>query len=126
MIVEIPVENPPPVIETVKIPEYARPWCDKWGNIKKEPGKTIEENHGPNFIKVFIYRAGEGFYFGYQLKIKKLILQKQANIRDIPHETEEKARLAAREELIRLTSEKKIKEVFITFDKICYNQPELF
>jgi|LSPZ01.1.fsa_nt_gi hypothetical protein len=126
MIVESPVENSPPVIESAKIPEYARPWCDTWGNIKKEPLKTIEENHGPDFVKIFVYQAGPGFYFGYQLKLKKLILQKQANIRDVPFESDEKARRAARDELLSLADEKKIIREFVMFDKICYNQPELF
>ncbi len=126
MIVESPVENSPSVIESAKIPEYARPWCDTWGNIKKEPLKTIEENHGPDFVKIFVYQAGPGFYFGYQLKLKKLILQKQANIRDVPFESDEKARRAARDELLSLADEKKIIREFVMFDKICYNQPELF
>jgi hypothetical protein len=126
MIVETPVENSPPVIETIEIPEYARPFCDSWGNIKKEPVKTIEQTQGRDFIKINIFRADPGFFYGYQFKIKKLILQKEANINDVPFETEEKARRAARNELLSLVSEKKLLQTFISFDKVCYNQPELF
>ena len=125
MIVETPVENPPPVIG-LQIPEYARPYCDTWGNFKIEPVKTIEESHGLNFIKVMIYMVNHGYYYGYQLKINKIILQKQANIKDQPEETENSARLAARNELQNIVTEKKINDIFIMFDKICYNQPELF
>jgi hypothetical protein len=126
MIIETPVENPPAVIGTVEIPEYARPYCDTWGNIKTEPVKSLEESHGPHFAKIFIYRAGPGFYFEYQLRIKKLITQKKANIGDVPLKTEEEALRAARDELLSLASEKKLRRIFTTFDKIRYNQPELF
>jgi hypothetical protein len=126
MIIETPVENPPPVIGTVEIPEYARPYCDLWGNIKKEPVKTIEESHGADFIKINIFRADPGFFYGYQFKIKKLILQKEANITDIPFDTEEKARRGIRDELLSIVTEKKLLDTFAALDLICYNQPELF
>jgi hypothetical protein len=126
MIVETPVENAPAVTGAIKIPEYARPYCDSWGNIKKKPVKTIEQNKGGDFIKIYIFQAGPCFFYEYQFKIKKLILQKNANINDVPFETEEKARIAARNELLSLVSEKKRQETFSSFDLICYNQPELF
>jgi hypothetical protein len=126
MIIETPIEKAPPVIGAVKIPEYARPFCDTWGNIKKEPVRTIEESHGPNFIKVFIFNAGVGYFYGYQLKLNKVVLQKQANITDTPQETEDKAQRAAQDDLMAAVSEKRLRKVFISFDKICYNQPELF
>jgi len=126
--VEIPVENPPPVIEKADIPEFARPFCDKWGNIKKTPEKMIEENHGMDFIKIFIYKAGPGFYFSFQLKLRKLIFQKEANIKDNSHDSIEAARRAARDAIVSVVQNysKNLIETFITFDKICYNQPELF
>jgi hypothetical protein len=126
MIVETPVENAPAVTGAIEIPEYAWLYCDSWGNIKKEPVKTIEQNKGNDFIKICIFLAEPGFFYGYQFKIKKPILQKNANINDVPFETEEKARIAARNELLSLVSEKKLKETFASFDLICYNQPELF
>lgn len=127
MVVETPaeIENTPLVFNTVSLPESARQHCDIWGNFIN-PLKTIEQNHGNNFIKVFIYSFESRFYFGYQLKLEKLIREKKANISDIPYDTEEKARKAVRDELTRLVTETKLKKAFITFDKICYNQPELF
>jgi len=126
---ETPVENPPPVLETVELPEYARAYCDKWGNIKKTPEKVIEQNKAADFVKIFIYNADPGFYFGFQLKIRKLIYQREANIlKDTAQDTAEAATYAARRELVALVNSysKKMIEAFLTFDKICYNQPELF
>jgi hypothetical protein len=79
-----------------------------------------------NTIKVLIYIVNDNFYYGYQLKINKIILQKQANIKDRPEETENNARLAARNELLNIVTEKRLNDIFILFDKICYNQKELF
>jgi hypothetical protein len=125
-LIETPVENAPPVIGVVNIPEYARSYCDIWGNIKKKPVKILEETQGPNFVKVFIFCTEQGFFYGYQLKLDKLILQKKANINDVPLQTEREALNTARNELIAAATEKKLLRVFITFDTICYNQPELF
>jgi hypothetical protein len=127
MVVETPAEidNAPLVFNAVSIPESARPLCDIWGNFIN-PLKTIEQNNGNNFIKIFIYAYEGCFYFGYQLKLKKLIREKRANISDIPIDTEEKARKAAKNELTNIVTEEKLQKVFISFDKICYNQPELF
>jgi hypothetical protein len=127
MVVETPaeIENVPLVFTAVSIPEAARPLCDIWGNFIK-PIKTIEQNHGNDFIKIFIYDFESRFYFGYQLKLKKVIREKRGNIADIPIDTEEKTRKAAKDELINLVMETKLQKVFISFDKICYNQPELF
>jgi hypothetical protein len=127
MVVETPVEieNTPLVFNAVSIPESARPLCDIWGNFNS-PMKTIEQNHGNNFIKVFIYSFESRFYFGYQLRLEKLIREKRANVSDIFYGTEEGARKAARDELTSLATETKLRKVFITFDIICYNQPELF
>jgi hypothetical protein len=127
MVVETPleIENTPLVFSAVSIPESARQLCDIWGNFIN-PLKTIEQNHGNNFIKVFIYGFENRFYFGYQLKLEKLIKEKKANVSDISYDTEEKAQKAAKDELTSLATETKLRKVFIMFDKICYNQPELF
>jgi hypothetical protein len=127
MVVETPAEidNAPLVFNAVSIPESARPLCDIWGNFV-HPLKTIEQNHGNDFIKIFIYSFESRFYFGYQLKLKRVIREKKANVSDIPIDTEEKTRKAARDELTSLVTETKLQKVFISFDKICYNQPELF
>jgi hypothetical protein len=127
MVVETPAEidNAPLVFNAVSIPESARQLCDIWGNFIN-PLKTIEQNHGNDFIKIFIYGFEGRFYFGYQLKLKRVIREKRANISDVPIDTEEKARKAARDELTSLATETKLQKVFTTFDKICYNQPELF
>jgi len=125
---ETPVDNPPPVTGSVLIPEYAKNYCDKWGNIQKPPENCIEENRGTDFIKIYIYKTDPGYYFGYQIKMNKLILQKQANILMKPYETVEKAQIAARADLVSTVgkhSNNKTKLLY-SFDKICYNQPELF
>jgi len=128
MTVETPIENPPPLINAVKIPEYARAYCDTWGNIKKPPVKKIEQSNGRNFIKIYIFQAEPGFFWGFQLKLNKLILQSEANIKDDPYKTENEAIKAARLTIEAVVSEhsKKMANLLLSFDKICYNQPELF
>jgi hypothetical protein len=126
MIVESLIENPPPIIGGSEIPEYARPYCDTWGNLTIKPVKSIEESHGPNFVKVLIFMVNSNFYYSFQIKLNKVIFQKQANVNDKPEESENNARLAARNELLTIVTENKVKEMFLFFDKICYNQPELF
>ena len=115
-------------IKRAEIPAFARSYCDIWGNIKKTPIKAVEQAYGPNFIRFSVYQADTGYFYGYQLKIKKLILQKEANITDTPHETQDKACRADRNELLSIVSNysKKMLGVFFNFDKICYEQPELF
>ena len=129
MLVETPVENPPPVIDTINIPDYARSYCDKWGNIKQEPLKTIQQKSGGDFINVFIYKTEKGFFYGFQLKLRKLVLFKNANVvKDTPAETEEKAREAARLSIVESVGmySKNMLKHFMFFDKICYNQLDLF
>ena len=126
MIIETPIENAPPVIDPVEIPEYARSYCDSWGNLRLNPLKTLDQCRGGDFIQITVYKADTGFYYGFKLKLKRLVYQKMANIRDTPHETEGKALRAAQEELLTLVSEKKLAKTFLLFDKIRYNQPELF
>jgi hypothetical protein len=126
---ESPVENPPPVIDAVELPEYARAYCDKWGNMRKTPLKTIEQCKAGDFVKIFIYDAPMGFYYAFQAKLRRLVYQKEANIiKDAPEKTPEAALFAARRELVSIVNNysKKLIKLFLTFDKICYNQPELF
>jgi hypothetical protein len=110
-------------------PETMPAYCDKWGNIRKEPERIIKENHGPNFIKIFIYEHTGLFFFGYQIRIEKLIRQKTGNIKNAGFETMEAARMGAREELksvIFKTRSHGVKMQFANFVKVYYNQPELF
>jgi hypothetical protein len=128
MLIEEPIENPPPVVNSAVIPAFARDYVDLWGNFKKAPVRAIEQSHGADFIRFYVYRAELGFYFSYRLKLRKLIYQREANINDPPEATEEKAIRAAHAEIVALVNKysKKLLEVFLTFDKVCYNQPELF
>jgi len=129
MLIETPVENPPPVTEVIDLPEYAIPFCDKWGNIKSSPEKTIEQKNGSDFIIINIFKSEKGFFYGFKLKLKKLIIQKEANvIKDTPFKTGEIALTAAREAIINFLNSysKNMIKTFLSFDKICYNQPELF
>ena len=126
--IETPVENLPHIVNSAPVPASARDYVDIWGNIKKTPVKAVEQAHGPDFIRVYIYQADPGYYYSYQLKLKKLILQKEANIKDEPCKNEDEARQAARREMIAAVSlySKNLVDLYLTFDKICYNQPELF
>ena len=122
-------ETLPPVLEIYSIPEYARNYTDKWGNIKKPPEKTIEQCKAGDFIKIFIYSAEPGFYYGFQVKLRKLVKQKEANIiNDSVQKTADAALYSARRELVSIVNNysKKLVKTFLTFDRICYNQIELF
>lgn len=107
---------------------------DKWGNLKIPPIKIIEENHGENSIKIFIYQyqaEGENspvnYYFGFQLKIEKLIRQKRANIADSPMRGIDDSRASAQNLILEMCKKNKIaKRTFAEFSIIRYNQPELF
>ena len=102
---------------------------DQWGNIKADPKKVIEEAHEENFIKIFVYNPppGEAWFFGFQLKIEKVVRQKRANINDPPLRGPDAARLAAREMIVDICKKNHaIKKIFADFTVIRYNQPELF
>jgi hypothetical protein len=100
---------------------------DQWGNFRLQAEKVIEEIHGQNFIKVFIYRYNEQFFYGFQIKIGKLVRQKKANINDPPMQSREAAKEAARKQIIRICKTgHAIKKLFNDFTIIQYNQPELF
>jgi hypothetical protein len=101
---------------------------DQWGNIKTGPVRVMEENHGENFIKIFLYETARGeWFFGFQLKMEKIVRQKRANMADPPHRTAESARLAARNMIVDICRKNHgIKKAFADFTVIRYNQPELF
>jgi hypothetical protein len=100
---------------------------DAWGNFRLQAEKVIEENHGQNFIKILIYQYNKQYFYGFQIKIEKLIRQKKANIGDPPLGSVEAARAAAREQIIELCKMgHAIKKAFNDFTVIRYNQPELF
>jgi len=126
--IETPAKNLPTIAYSGPTAAFARDYVDIWGNIKKAPIKTLEQAHGGDFIKVYVYAAEPGFFYGFQVKLRKLIYQKQANIKDAPEKTIDSALFAARRELVSIVNNysKKLVELFLTFDKIVYNQPELF
>lgn len=112
-------------------------YYDQWGNLKGTPAKTIEENHAENFVKIFIYQYSSintvinhrqaDFYFGFQLRIGKLVRQKQANIADSPCRSIESARIDARNMIIDICKKNRaIKKIFADFTMIGYDQLELF
>jgi len=119
----------------VSMPESE--FSDQWGNLKGTPLKVIEEKHGENSVKIFIYEyrsintVANGrpadYYFGFQLKIDRLIRQKRANIADRPMRGVDEARSAAQKMIIDICKKNKVvKKTFAEFTSIRYNQPELF
>lgn len=112
-------ENPP-----VSMPESE--YYDQWGNLKT-PLKVIEETHGENFIKIFVYQYQADYFFGYQIKIDGIIRQKKANIKGLPMRDADEARESARKMIVDICNKKKVtKRIFAEFTIIKYNQPELF
>ena len=122
-------EGPPPdtglFAETPPEPETGD--YDAWGNLRLEPVNVVQEAHGENVIRIFIYEYNGAFYFSFQIKIEKLVRQKMANVKDMPHTSIERARGAAREMIIGICKENRtIKKLFADFTIITYDQPELF
>jgi hypothetical protein len=108
-------------------PEAENGNCDTWGNIRLAPVKTIEEANGKNFVKIFIYEYRGGYFFGFQIKIEKVVRQRAANVNDLPLKTLEAARGAARGMIVQICKENHvIKRLYTDFTVIGYNQPELF
>jgi hypothetical protein len=100
---------------------------NQWGNLRLQAETVIEENHGQNFMKIFIYKYNDKFFYGFQVKIEKLIRQKMANINDPPLRSMEEAGAAAREQIIGICKTgHAIKKAFNNFTVIRYDQPELF
>ena len=97
------------------------------GVIKAEPVKTIEERHKKNYVKISIYEVSGAFFFGYQLRVDRIIRQKKASISDKALQSAEEARCAARDEIKGICGHSRfIRDVFEDFTIIKYNQGELF
>jgi hypothetical protein len=100
---------------------------DTWGNLRGEPFLIIEEAHGTNFINIFIYKAGDLFSFGYQLRVGTILRQKKANISGAIYKTNGAAREAAGNEVAALcATNKNSKKYFAEFQKIKYTDYDLF
>jgi len=101
--------------------------CDMWGNIKTEPLCTVEERHGDMFARIFVYRAGDRFYYGYQISIGTIVRQKTANLQDRSFSSVDFARSAASIDIERVcNTNKNAKKIFADFIKIRYKQGSLF
>ena len=138
--IDITEDEAPPPLGIFDGPRVSMPeseFYDTWGNLKGPPEKTIDEYHGENFIKIFIYKytsistvAGgreADYHFGFQIKIERLVRQKRANIADPPMRGADEARLAARNMIVDVCKKNRaIKRLFADFTIIRYNQPELF
>lgn len=98
-----------------------------YGAIKAEPVKVIEECHKKNYVKVSIYEVAGAYYYGYRLKVDRIIRQKAANLNDKPLESAESARIAARAEILNICAHSRfVRDIFEDFTTIMYNQYELF
>jgi hypothetical protein len=127
----IEAEAPPPLgifgAPPAPPPEGESPDYDQWGNLKINPVKAVEEVHGENFVKIFLYQYRDSFFYGFQLKIEKVVRQKRANIGDPALGGIESARAAAKDQIIDICKRNHgIKRLFADFTIIRYNQPELF
>jgi hypothetical protein len=101
--------------------------CDRWGNLRGEPYQLIDERHGDFFIRIMIYRRGEAFYYGYQLRVGTMIRQRAANMGGEAYRTPAMARMAASIEIEALCgTNKNVKKLFTDFTRIRYNQGSLF
>jgi len=100
---------------------------DTWGNLRGEPVRIIDEAHGSNFVKVFIYKTGDLFAYGFQLRVGTVIRQKAANIGGATFNSEGAAREAAGVEIAAIcATNKNSKKYFAEFAKVRYNNYDLF
>jgi hypothetical protein len=117
----------PPVLSVLDNPPPLEGETNAFGAITLDPVKSIVESHSKNFVKIFIYECAGRFYFGYQLKVERIIRQKKANVADTSYDKADAARLAAREEIKGICgSNRFIRDILEDFVSIVYNQPELF
>jgi len=101
--------------------------CDTWGNIQGEPFCVIEERHGDWFVKIFVHRVENRYYYGYQINIKTMVRQKTASVNDRSFDSADYARSSASVEVERVCNENKnVKKIFADFIQIRYNQGSLF
>jgi hypothetical protein len=100
---------------------------DTWGYFRTAPIKTIEEIHGENFVRIFIYQNANNFFYGYQIKIGNMIKQKPANIKDISFADTDSTRIKACREIQSVcAANRSARKLIADFDKIRYTQPTLF
>jgi hypothetical protein len=117
----------PPVLSVLDNPPPLEGETNAFGAITLDPMRTIVESHNKNFVRIFLYECAGRFYYGFQLKIDRIIRQKRANVADISYDEAEDARLAARNEILGICdSSRFIRDIFEDFVTIIYNQPELF
>jgi hypothetical protein len=100
---------------------------DTWGNLRGDPIRVVEEERGGNFVKVFVYKAGGLFAYGFQLKVGTVIRQRTANIGGAVFKTEGAAREAAGKEVEAIcATNKNSRKFFADFQKIRYTDCDLF
>jgi hypothetical protein len=118
---------PPPVFSALDNPLPVSGGSNAFGLITAAPVKIIEEYNKKNHVKIFIYEISGAFYFGYQLKVERIIRQKPAKISDTALSSAEAARMAARDEIKAICGHSRfIRDIFEDFTVIKYNQMELF
>jgi hypothetical protein len=100
---------------------------DTWGNLRGDPVLVIDESHDNNFVKISIYKFGDLFTYGFQLKVGTVIRQRVANIGGAVFNSEGSAREAAGKEVGEIcATNKNSKKYFAGFSKIRYNDYDLF
>ena len=98
-----------------------------WGNLRGDPALVIDEAHDSNFVKISIYNVDGLFAYGFQLKMGTIIRQKTANIGGAIYKSEGAAREAAGKEVEAIcATNKNSKKYFAEFQKIRYNDYDLF
>jgi hypothetical protein len=104
-----------------------REGTDRWGNFRGDPFLIIEERHGGNFIKIMVYRAGNTYYYGYQVKMGGMIRQQAANAAGEAFSTPDLARMAASQHIEKLCgTNRNTRKLFVDFTRIRYSQGTLF
>ena len=100
---------------------------DIWGNLRGEPVKIIDENHEDNFIKIMVYKAGDLYTYGFQLKVGTIVQQKAANINNPMFESENTARVKASLEIENICAKNRnSRKFFLGFTHIQYSGYSLF
>jgi hypothetical protein len=100
---------------------------DTWGNLRGDPIKVIDEARENNFVKISIFKVGELYAYGFQLRVGTVIRQRAANIGGAIYDSEGAAREAAGNEVEAIcATNKNSKKYFADFQKIRYNNYDLF
>ncbi len=102
-------------------------WYNFWGNCMDPIFDSITERINRGFINISLFNDNGMFFYGYTIRISKIIKSHTASILDKTYDRALDAKRAARNELRTICgTDQKAKKAFSDFTIISYSQLEFF